>query len=156
MLWVIGYKYIYIYIYIYMHIYYIKRKRKKSILWFHYRFISGLWWPSSDVELLSIWISFGCLYSYRKNILALPVSFECIFNPKLIILSVAAGIKHSSWILLPLRFFLELYIYICVCVGVCSSAAVFHLSMFDWIIKTHFVYIILSRSFQLSWQVSWF
>ena len=29
--------------------FYIKIKRKNSILWCH-KFISGLWWPSSDVE----------------------------------------------------------------------------------------------------------
>ena len=30
---------------------------------------------------------------------------------------------------------------VCVCVCVCGWAAVFHLSMFDQMIKSHFVYI---------------
>ena len=35
------------------------------------------------------------------------------------------------------------------CVCVCSWAAVLHLSMFDQIIKTHFVYMISLGSFQV-------
>ena len=38
------------------------------------------------------------------------------------------------------------YIYVCVC----SWTAVFHLNMFDKILKTHLVYKILLRLFQVS------
>ena len=40
---------------------------------------------------------------------------------------------------------------VCVCVYVCGWEAVFHLSMFDEIIKTHFVYKVLLRPIQVSW-----
>ena len=43
-----------------------------------------------------------------------------------------------------------LYLYVCVCVCVCSWEAVIYLSMFDLIIKTHSVYMILLRSFKFS------
>ena len=49
-----------------------------------------------------------------------------------------------------------IYIYMCMCVCVCSWAADLHLSMLDQIIKTHFVYIILFISFQVSRKVFWF
>ena len=54
--------------------------------------------------------------------------------------------------------YIYIYIYVCVCVCVCVCccccccfSAFFYLSMFDSIIKTHFFYIILLRSFQVSW-----
>ena len=39
---------------IYMDLY--KRKRKNSLFWGHYQFISGLWWPTSDVIYIYIYI----------------------------------------------------------------------------------------------------
>ena len=54
-----------------------------------------------------------------------------------------------------------IYIYVCVCVCVCMCECVcgwtafFYSSMVDQIM-THFVFIILLRSFQVSWWVSWF
>ena len=51
-------------------IFYIKIKRKKSLLWCHYQFISGLWWPSTDGERkiqFSIWISFRYVYIASRH-----------------------------------------------------------------------------------------
>ena len=42
--------------------------------------------------------------------------------------------------------YIYIYIYFYVCVCVCGWATVFHLSMFKWIIKTHFVNIILKKT----------
>ena len=55
-----------------------------------------------------------------------------------------------------LYVYMYIFIYIYVCVCVCSWVAVFHLSMFDQIIKTDVVDIILLRYFQVSCQVFWF
>ena len=49
------------------------------------------------------------------------------------------------WLYLCIHVYVYIMIYVSV-IYIYSWAAVFHLSMFDWIIKTHFVYIILLRS----------
>ena len=52
--------------------------------------------------------------------------------------------------------YIHTYIYICIdahtytYINMCNWAAILHLSMFDLIIKTHFVYIISLGSFQVS------
>ena len=50
--------------------------------------------------------------------------------------------------ILPKYSYIYICVCVCVCVCVCNWAAVFHLSIFYWLIKTHFVYIILKDPFK--------
>ena len=54
------------------------------------------------------------------------------------------------YIYIYVRVYMCAYMCICIHIYVSSWAAFLHINMFDEIIKTHFIHIILLRSFQVS------
>ena len=113
---------------------------KNSILWCHYEFISGLWWPSLDRESL---LSQKCLVFFLnlyKKYICLSLEFWFNFNPKV---NYTIGRRwHLAlkletpypWIFSTDYIYIYIYIYIyacvCVCVCVCWHSLALHLILY--------------------------
>ena len=77
---------------------------------------------------------------------------DCFFGDYSLMPYQLSRVNNTKWI------YIYIYIYIVIhrqTVSLCHNssvlAAVFYLSMFDKITKTHFLYIILFGTFQVSW-----